>query len=82
MTLADRIKQLGLSKAEFATLVHTAPSSASRWFHGQRAEPHWIASWLDMYEMLTCKKTGTKKLMRKSLLFFAARRVIVFASEN
>jgi hypothetical protein len=61
MTLATRIKQLDLSKTEFATLVHTAPSSASRWFNGQRAEPHWISSWLDMYEMLTPQQRAALK---------------------
>ncbi len=61
MTLADRIAQLGLSKAEFATLVHTRANSASRWFNGQRAEPHWLASWLDIYEMLSPEQRAVLK---------------------
>lgn len=47
------LRRLGLSQAAFARLCGTTRQTVSRWMDGERAEPHWLRSWLQMYEMLT-----------------------------
>jgi len=54
--LRATLERLGLSQAAFARLVDTNRQTVSRWMDGERAVPHWLPSWLWMYERLPSSK--------------------------
>lgn len=52
--LRTTLDQLGLSQAELARLTDASHRKVpNRWLSGVRAAPHWLRSWLAMYETLT-----------------------------
>ena len=45
-----RLKEVGLSKKEFATLTKMHYMSVNNWNNTDKLPPSWIESWLEYYE--------------------------------
>ena len=46
----DRLKELGLSKKEFAELAGAGYDAVNKWGSGNTGVPYWVDSWLDNYK--------------------------------